>query len=252
MPCAEFTTLSVLARQNEPDRRCFRFWQSSTFVTILDETLKLQQVIISVLPYVPAFLLAISVHESAHAWMARRCGDDTAAAQGRISLYPPRHIDPFGTLLLPILSFWLMNFIFGYAKPTPVDPGKLRRPKADFSLVALAGPVSNFLLAILSAMAGRALLAAGIDSAVLQSVCVASVILNVVLGLINLLPLPGFDGIKALYYFLPDEWCWRLNRADRSSVLVLALLSLLGGFAWLGIVVDALVRLSSRVLGFPV
>jgi Zn-dependent protease len=214
--------------------------------------LNLGQLMAVLLPYVPAFLLAISVHESAHAWVARRCGDSTAADQGRISLYPPRHVDPFGTILLPVLSLWLLGFFFGYAKPTPVNPARLRRPKRDFSWVALAGPLSNFLLALLSALAGRLALSAGADSAALISVLSASVTLNLVLGLLNLMPVPGFDGIKALYVLLPDSWCWRLNRADRSSILILALLSVFGAFSWLVPAVRALSMLSGQWLGFPV
>jgi Zn-dependent protease len=203
------------------------------------------------LPYVPAFLLAISVHESAHALAAKWLGDDTASRLGRISLYPPRHIDPFGTLVLPLISAWLLGLVFGYAKPTPVDPGKLRRPKADFSMVALAGPLSNLALALLSALAGKALLLLGVQDPLALAFCSASLTLNVILALVNLLPLPGFDGIKALYVFLPDAWCWKLSQADRYGILYLALIGALGGFGWLSLAIRWTLGLFSGLLELP-
>jgi len=204
------------------------------------------------LPFVPAFLLSISVHESAHALAALRLGDDTASRLGRISLYPPRHMELFGTVILPVISLWGLGIIYGYAKPTPVDPGKLGSPKRDFSLVALAGPLSNFLLALLSALAGRALMnAPGAASQALQAFCAASLTLNVLLGLVNALPLPGFDGIKTLYVFLPDAWCWRISRAERLAVFYLALLSLVGATGWLWNLARILLGLVSALTGFP-
>jgi Zn-dependent protease len=203
------------------------------------------------LPYVPAFLLSLSVHESAHALVAKLCGDDTAARQGRISLYPPRHMEIFGTLILPILSVVSLGMFYGYAKPTPVNPERLRQPKRDFSLVALAGPGSNFALALLSALAGRALLPFAPSAGPLIVVCSASVELNLLLGLINILPLPGFDGLKALYVFFPDNWGYRLNQMDRGSILILLLVSMVGGLAWLGMLLEILLHLSNSWLGFP-
>jgi Zn-dependent protease len=210
-----------------------------------------QQQILEWLPFVPAFLLAISVHESAHAWMALKRGDNTAAQRGRISLYPPRHIDFFGSIVLPILSKAALGFFYGYAKPTPVDPAKLRRPKADFSLVALAGPLANLGLALLSAVAGRMLLPWVAQARPLLVLLEASVELNLCLGVLNLCPLPGFDGMKALYVLLPDSWCWRLNRAERWGMIFLLLASALGALGWIMVLVGASLSLLGRVVGFP-
>ena len=210
-----------------------------------------QAKLLNLLPLLPAFLLAFSVHESAHGLAALWLGDPSAKKQGRISLYPPRHFDLFGSLILPLLSLPLLQVFYGYGRPAPVDPGRLRRPKPDFSLVALAGPLSNFVLALASAGLGRLLMPWASVLGPLLVVCEASVELNLILGAISLLPLPGFDGMKALYFALPDEWCWRLNRAERWGLLYLAALSAFGGLAWLATFSDFSVHLIGRIAGFP-
>jgi Zn-dependent protease len=201
------------------------------------ETLLNAVVLISVL------LLALSAHEAAHAWAALKLGDPTAHAQGRTSLLPFKHIDPIGTLLLPgLLLLMQAPFLVGYAKPTPVDPGRFKDPKRGFSAVALAGPGANFGLALGLALLGWLLLVGlGVDDPALRLLLGAGIVVNALLGFLNLLPLPGFDGLKALYAFLPDAWCWRLQRAESFFVLVLVLavwtrtldLMLAPGF-WLG------------------
>jgi Zn-dependent protease len=212
-----------------------------------------QDAMLSWLPWVPAFLLSISVHESAHAWMAMARGDNTAASRGRISLYPPRHVDLFGTILLPILSGYVSNMqvIYGFAKPTPVDPAKLKRPKADFSLVAAAGPISNLILALLSALLGRLLLPFAESMQGLLLVLKASVEINLILGMINLLPLPGFDGMKILYVLLPDTWCWRISRAERWGLFLLFFASYWGIFNWIWIAQKLSLNFVAQWVGFP-
>lgn len=187
----------------------------------------MQEMLKNVVVYLPLLLLAVSAHEAAHAWTALKCGDPTARDLGRVSLLPFSHVDILGTLVLPGLLLAMQSpFLFGYAKPTPVNPGLLKSPKRDFSVVALAGPAANFALALaftgLGALLFRGL---GIDSPEARLLVGAGIVVNVLLGWINILPLPGFDGLKALYAFLPDEWCWRLQRGNRFffPLLVLAL-----------------------------
>ncbi len=194
----------------------------------------MEELILKAAITLPLLLLAVSVHEAAHALAALRLGDNTAALQGRISLYPPRHLDPIGSLALPLAVLVLTHqrFIYGYAKPTPVDPAKLRRPKRDYSLVALAGPLSNLCLAFALALAAHGLSSAGWNGPGTAAVLGWGIALNVLLGLFNLIPFPGFDGLKALYVFLPDSWCWRLNKPEPFYLLALFMVFWLGLFQW--------------------
>jgi Zn-dependent protease len=172
----------------------------------------IQQLITLALP----LLLAITLHEVAHGWVALRCGDTTAKAQGRLSLNPLRHIDPIGTVLVPVL-LWVVpmllqvpgGFIFGWAKPVPVNYGRLRQPKRDMALVALAGPMSNFLMALgwaLVALAGQALHSGlpwlGIP---LIAMGIAGINVNIMLGVLNLVPIPPLDGSRVLAGLLPNR-----------------------------------------------
>ncbi len=198
---------------------------------------------------IPLLLLAVSAHEAAHAWAALRCGDDTAARLGRISLYPPRHIDLLGSLALPLITLALTHgtAAYGYAKPTPVDPARLRSPKRDYSLVAVAGPLSNLLLALALAGASWSSRALGLEMPAVQSILGWGIAINVMLGAFNLLPLPGFDGMKTLYFFLPDAWCWRLNRAQPFFFLTLMLIFWLGLFDWF---FEPMIRLIALLCAF--
>src|ERR1700747_2389489 len=140
-------------------------------------------------------LIAITFHEAGHGYVARFFGDETAARAGRISLNPLRHIDPFGTILLPgLLLLSHAGFVFGYAKPVPVNFAGLHRPKRDMIFVAAAGPVMNFLLAILSVALMFVTIHAGGNSPLLLAGLWASVEINLVLAVFNLLPIPPLDG----------------------------------------------------------
>ena len=207
---------------------------------------------IRVLLTLPLTLMALSAHEAAHAYAAYLLGDKTAQERGRLTLMPFAHIDPFGTVALPLLLALGGGPVFGYAKPTPVDPSRLRSPKLGYSIVALAGPASNLLLALSLSLAGL-LLVRGLDlrSASLELVLGMGIFINVILGFFNLLPLPGFDGLKVLYAVLPDSWCWRLNRAEGLFIVVLVMGVYLGLFIRLSTPAYSATDALCRLAGIP-
>jgi Zn-dependent protease len=196
-------------------------------------------------------LLAISVHESAHAWMAARCGDDTALSLGRVSLNPLRHIDPFGTLLVPIMLLLAGAPVFGWARPTPVDVRKLRNPQRDHLRVTLAGPLSNLLVAgALMVLLGIAVRVLGDEARLAASASlvgdlqvasqsqhfplmftlVFGAFLNAFLGIFNLIPVPPLDGGQIMLHLLPPSLAYRyaaIRPFGFMIVLVLAMLNLL-------------------------
>lgn len=159
-------------------------------------------------------LLAITLHEAAHGYVARYLGDNTAWDLGRVSLNPLRHVDPFGTLLLPgLLLLSHAPFLFGYAKPVPVKFGQLRNPRRDMIWVAAAGPLMNLLLATIAAMLVHAVdfLPGGADRWFLRNL-VNAININVVLAVFNLLPIPPLDGGRVAVGILPDTLAAPLAR----------------------------------------
>jgi Zn-dependent protease len=155
-----------------------------------------------------AFLvISLGIHEAAHGWVALKCGDPTARDLGRITLNPIPHIDPIMTILVPLLMVTFTGFIFGGAKPVPVSYHRLRHPLRDMMLVALAGPASNFVLAILFMLGWKASRTFGgyDDGALMPTVLYTSVWVNVLLAVFNLFPIPPLDGSRVMAWLLPDS-----------------------------------------------
>jgi Zn-dependent protease len=208
--------------------------------------------IVEILYQMIAFLFAISVHESAHAWTASRCGDPTARMLGRVTLNPIRHIDPIGTIVLPLVAAISGIPLLGWAKPTPVDPRNFRNPVMDDILVSVAGPVSNFIVATaallllggisLSSISGHALvleLLGGFNGTASDSALAPVAVLlfelmliNIVLAVFNLIPVPPLDGSHVLRHFLPDPARMVFDRIGIFGLLALVYLGggLLSGF----------------------
>ena len=182
----------------------------------------------------PPLLLAITLHEVAHGWVALRCGDATAQSQGRLSLNPLRHIDPVGTVLVPALLAIFGGFIFGWAKPVPVNYHRLRQPKRDMALVALAGPGANLIMALgwglvmaigYHLQAGMAWLG---EPLLLMGG--AGINVNVMLGVLNLAPIPPLDGSRVLAGMLPDRVGEAMARMEPYGLIILVALMALGLF----------------------
>ena len=171
-------------------------------------------------------LFAITVHEVAHGWVARYFGDPTAMQLGRLTLNPIKHIDPVGTLLVPGLLLLMGGFLFGWAKPVPVNEDNLRNPKRDMALVALAGPMANLLMALFWAVVmklGITLSAAGSTwlGHPMFLMGGAGISINLILMLLNLLPLPPLDGSKIISGMIPTPWAAQLDRLEPYGFLIL-------------------------------
>lgn len=187
-------------------------------------------------------ILAITLHEAAHGWAASRLGDPTARLMGRVTLNPFVHIDPFGTLLLPALLLIMQApFLFGYARPVPVNFSRLNSPRRDMALVALAGPASNVLLATIAALLFHAVGFVPAAASEWVSENLRNLfLLNLVLAVFNMLPIPPLDGGRILVAILPDALAWRVARLERAGLfIVIGILFLLPFMAaQLGVTLD--------------
>jgi len=184
----------------------------------------------TVLIYALPVLFAITVHEAAHGYAARYFGDNTAAMMGRITLNPIKHIDPIGTILMPLLLYFATSgaFLFGYARPVPVRFDRLRHPKRDMVWVALAGPGANLLQALLWAVLMYVLLGLDVNERFFLEMCKAGVLVNVVMFAFNLFPLPPLDGGRILIGLLPWRYAALLARVEPWGFFVVMALVILG------------------------
>lgn len=180
-------------------------------------------------------LFAITLHEAAHGYVARHFGDMTAYQQGRISLNPIRHIDPVGTILLPILTLWMGGIMFGWAKPVPVNFSALRHPKKDMLWVALAGPASNIFMALCWALFAKISLTfpENYYSAPLLEMAMIGIKINVVLAALNLLPLPPLDGGRIAISLLPHRLAYKLAQIEPYGMFILIFLAVTPVLWWI-------------------
>lgn len=176
-------------------------------------------------------IMAITLHEAAHGWVAFKLGDPTAKALGRITANPLKHIDPVGTILIPIVMIIATGFAFGYAKPVPVDVRNFEHPQKDMALVALAGPFSNFIMAIFWAfvlMLSYKFMSHGALTSSLRYMAGIGVIINIILMVVNLLPVPPLDGGRIVTGILPFKWAVIFARYERYGMMLVILLLVTG------------------------
>lgn len=184
----------------------------------------------SILIYALPVLFAITIHEAAHGYAARHFGDDTAARMGRITLNPVKHIDPVGTILIPLMLLFATKgaFLFGYARPVPVRFGNLRNPKRDMVWVALAGPASNLAQAIFWGVLLIVLHGVGVRELFFIKMCQGGVLVNVVMFVLNLFPLPPLDGGRILVGLLPMRQAALVARIEPWGFFIVLALLLMG------------------------
>lgn len=185
------------------------------------------------LTLIPGFILGLTLHEFSHAWVANRLGDSTAQQMGRLTLNPLAHLDLFGSLMLIFAGF-------GWAKPVPVNAYNLRHPRRDMAMIALAGPVSNVLLATAIAIVLRLVLAFGLGDALMTFNVVLLIIaravwINIVLAVFNLIPLPPLDGSRILAGIVPEAWNHGYDQLERFGPAILLGIVVLASFTGVSI-----------------
>ncbi len=215
------------------------------------------QLIQTVLIYALPVIFAITLHEAAHGYAAQRLGDPTAAMLGRVTLNPLPHIDPVGTILMPLLLYFSTSgaFLFGYAKPVPVRFDRLRQPKRDMVWVALAGPGANLLQALLWGVLLYALAGAGLSERFFIEMCKAGMLTNVVMFVFNLFPLPPLDGGRILVGLLPWRQAVLVSRIEPWGFFIVMALVITGVISsvWMRPLMDLtfdLLKLSLSPLAF--
>lgn len=198
---------------------------------MMNELTLIQQIAVWILPVI----FAITAHEYAHGWVAKKKGDNTASMLGRLTLNPIKHIDIIGTIIVPgLLLISGTGFIFGWAKPVPVNPRHFKNIKKDMALVALAGPVSNVIMAIGWALIARIGIMVEIEAISLPLIYtgVAGITINLVLALINMIPIPPLDGSRIITGILPNKLAWQYNKLERYGFIILLALLWSGGISY--------------------
>jgi Zn-dependent protease len=198
----------------------------------------LQQIFYTIAIWAVPVLFAITLHEAAHGWVANKLGDPTARQLGRITMNPIKHIDPVGTIAIPLVLVMLSGFIIGWAKPVPVDPRHFKQPLLDMGLVALAGPVSNFLMACGWALMITLSTTVFAESSIaihLTHMGQAGLTINLILMVLNLLPIPPLDGGRVIAGVMPKQMAMSFMRIEPFGmwiILALLLSGVLGKILW--------------------
>jgi len=213
----------------------------------------MNELIQTIAVYAIPVIFAITLHESAHAYVARYFGDDTAYSQGRLSLNPMKHIDPIGTLLIPVVLYLATSggFVFGYAKPVPIDFGRLRNPKRDMAWVALAGPASNFFMALGWMLGGIFLMVVGVSEPFLVQMTQAGILANLVMFALNLFPMLPLDGGRILASILPMKQSIQFSKIEPYGFFIVLGLMFLNLFKYWLIPVMVLTQASLHLLVSP-
>lgn len=201
--------------------------------------------IASLIVSIPIFIFAMVIHEVAHGWVAYKLGDPTAKFSGRLTLNPASHIDPLGTIILPIMLIVMKSpVVFGWAKPVPINFMGLRNPKKDIMLVGLAGPLANIIFAFILAAMFR--LFPVLHSPFIAEVVFGSILVNLVLAAFNLIPIPPLDGSRILFGLLPPDIAMRYMRIEPYGFIILFILIWMG---FLDSFVNPLVVILARIIG---
>jgi Zn-dependent protease len=211
----------------------------------------MDELIRNIAVYALPVIFAITLHEAAHAYVAKYFGDNTAYAAGRMTLNPMSHIDPFGTIIIPALLYLSTGFVFGYAKPVPIDFSRLRHPKRDMAWVALAGPGANFLMALLWLVFAAVLAFFQVQEVFPHKVAQAGVLTNLLMFAFNLVPIPPLDGGRVLTSILPNKLAYKFARIEPYGffiVLALIWMKLLGFWVY---PVMAVAQLALNLIASP-
>jgi Zn-dependent protease len=207
--------------------------------------------------FVIPVIFAVTVHEVAHGWVASRLGDQTAKSIGRLTLNPIKHIDPVGTIVVPAIMYFASGFIFGWAKPVPVNWRNLGHPRRDMAIVAIAGPAANLLMLLFWAMSAKVITLFGNEpnylAQLLFIMCNIGITINIVLMILNLFPILPLDGGRVLMAMLPRNLAISFSRLEPYGLIILVVL-LFSGILWkiLVPVISATLTLISQLTQIPI